>query len=179
MRRNLNLRQRLFVAALLGPARGVLTTAARMAGYRSAAVEGCRLMKNPQIRELIRSYCEARVERSLQVFDEALSAIKSKPFPYKGTIIYSDPEPDRAIRMRAADRLLDYLLLSNPEDRDDQLDESANNEEEAAIVKKAIASLDPSDINLIRGFCEIDVKLQKTEQERSDDDDESKRSRES
>lgn len=56
MSKALTLKQQAFVSAIIGPAKGNATEAARFAGYQKPNVQGPRLLVNVGIQELIEAY---------------------------------------------------------------------------------------------------------------------------
>jgi len=133
MERRLTLKQRRFVAYLLGPANGNQTAAARMAGYRGddrqLAVQGSVNMRNLQIQEMLDQALESMVKPSLKRLREALDATKRRAFITKtGEIRYTDPEPYYQVRVATANQLLDLYERSN---RDAAACDAAGYDEEA------------------------------------------------
>src|SRR5208282_5273283 len=82
MEHRLTLKQRKFVACLLGPANGNQTLAARMAGYRGddrqLAVQGSVNMRNPKIQEMMIEGLGPLLEPSMKAYAEGLVATKRR-----------------------------------------------------------------------------------------------------
>ena len=110
--RELNLRQRRFVAEFINPkgeAFGNLTKAAEVAGYKpdSARNQGHRLMKNDDIRsetERVMDEAGATRKKVAQVLRSGLQAKITRVFcPKDGELVYSDPLEDHATQVRTAE----------------------------------------------------------------------------
>lgn len=85
--RPLTLKQRLFVEAYLGEARGNATEAARIAGYAEPNSQGPRLLVNVGIRAIV----ESRVERAAMGADEVLARLATIARSDMGEFLSFDP----------------------------------------------------------------------------------------
>jgi phage terminase small subunit len=78
-------KRRAFVVALVGEACGNQTEAARLAGYKSPAVEGCRLLKNANVLEAVTIFRNRATTEAIADGDEVLAFL---------TAVMRDEEPD-------------------------------------------------------------------------------------
>lgn len=161
---------------------GNQTQAARDAGYaggaRQLAVQGSHNMRNPKIRERIDEMLEGLVEPSATRLAEGLSAVKRRAFlTPKGEIRYTDPEPDHKIRTATANSVLDrYERRSNRRATGPDADDAVQQQgQDCTEARQAVASLAPTDRNLIRRTSEIDEKLAEIDHQLAEDDDETER----
>ena len=197
MRQILTFKQQMFAAALLGPARGNQTRAARMAGYKGSdpqlAVQGSVNMKNPQIQQMITERLGPLLEPSLKAYAEGLVATKRRAFLTKaGAIVYTDPEPDHRIRTATANQVLDrYQRTSGhtagsgadvvpaheggAEPQNEVVDDAKT--EGCAESEKVLAVMDPTDRMLIRAAAEIDQQIAQLDGETSENPNQDERSK--
>jgi hypothetical protein len=188
MKRRLTLKQRKFVAYLVGPANGNQTLAARMAGYRGhhaqLAVQGSVNMRNPQIQQMMGEILDKLVEPSLRRLEEGLDATKRRPFLTKaGDIVYTDPEPDHRVRTATANRVLDrYQRTSDGYAAGSEADvvpaHEGGAEPQKEVVHDAktegcadhaiVTQLDPADRVLFERAAEIEAELAEVDRELDD-----------
>ena len=157
-------KQRMFAAALIGPARGNQTLAARMAGYRGndrqLAVQGSVNMRNPRVQQMITERLDTMVEPSLKVLMEGLSATKRRAFVQAGEIRYTDPEPDHRVRTTTANRVLDlYQRTSYGYAAGPDADNAVQQENDDCTEPQKEVGLDSTDRNPISQSSEMDGKL--------------------
>ncbi len=106
----LTLRQRRFVDAYVGEAKGNASAAARMAGYSKAMQEGWRLLRNAEIQTAIK----ARVNEYAMSPEEVLSetaAIARAPWDQFTTLEYGPNKLSIEAKMRLTDKLRALELL--------------------------------------------------------------------
>jgi hypothetical protein len=165
------LRQQNFVAALLGPAKGVGTLAARLAGYkgdrRQLAVQACRLLRNREVQKLMREKLEELYRRGVDMLGEALDATKCRPFLSSGGIVYSEREPDYPVQLKAFDRI--HKLYESSGRTGEPIHPPVIIEGSAQVSDQA-KQTDASDRALIRATADIDERLSELERELSEEE---------
>ena len=131
-------------------------------------------MRNPKIRQRIDEMLEGLVEPSVTVLAEGLTAVKRRAFlTPKGDIRYTDPEPDHKIRTATANTVLDrHERRSNRRATGPDADDAVQQQgQDCTEARQAVASLAPTDRNLIRRTSEIDGKLVEIDRQLAEDDD--------
>jgi len=177
MGRRPTIKQRKFAAALIGPAKGNQTLAAKMADYRGdnrvLAVQGSVNMRNPQIQQMLAEMLDPLVEPSVRRLAEGLDATTRRVFNTKTGLVYSEFEPNYRVRIASAHRILDWCQRSS--DRhvaSPDADNAIQQKNDGCIEpQKKIDGLDPIDRNLIRRTTDIDQKLADIEQQLAEEGD--------
>ena len=171
-KRKLTVKQRRFAIALLGPAEGNQTEAARIAGYagnrRQLAVQGCMLMKHEQIQEMITEMLDEMAQHALERLAEGLDATKTRTFLIKGgEILKGDPEVDQSNRLRSIE-IWDRLRQRSGAGADDEAVHSSNGPD-LVRRRKEVVAMTPADRALFREAGEIEKELTQLEKQEDKD----------
>lgn len=178
--RRLTVKQQKFADFLTGPANGNGVLAARWSGYRGndrqLAVQASVNRRHPVIRKIISEKLAALAEPSLTRMEEGLDATIRRAFLTKtGNVVYGDPEPYYQVRVKTATKLLELLERSSHwQDSGSQADQVVHpqqDDQNSEERREQVASLAPTDRNLIRRTSEIDEKLAEIDHQLAEDDD--------
>ena len=160
----LTIKQKKFVAFLLGAARGNATLAARLSGYagddRQLGVQGSVNMHNEKIQRLIKERLAELVEPSLNALAAGLNATKRRAFLLKdGGIRYTDPEPDLRVITATASGILDHYERTCTDDSARPEPDVLPAAQDGAELQKADRVLIEQLANIEAGLAEVDREL--------------------
>jgi hypothetical protein len=178
-RRNPTPKQTKFSCAYIA-ANGNGVAAARDAGYRGnakqLAVQACRNLKNPTVRQTIAAMVDALVEPALLRVAEAMDAMKIRSFLTKdGIVVCSPPEPDQKVRLDAIRLVFElrgtWCNTSVAAGGHQGHEQDRPSEKHSAQTSMAMSEMDPADRIAFREAGEIEEQLAEVERELAGDDD--------